>query len=80
MTVGHMRRPYRIDACAILKMRGSRTGHKHARTRLRVLTINVGVLSTDAFDELTTLATQRRWDVVMLQETGLEDGKNVQHG
>ena len=49
----------------------TRTGHKHARTRLRVLTLNVGVLSTDAYDELmTTLATQRRWDVVMLQETG----------
>ena len=49
----------------------TRTGHKHARTRLRVLTLNVGILSTDAYDELmTTLATQRRWDVVMLQETG----------
>ena len=47
------------------------TGLKHARTRLRALTLNVGILSTDAYDELmTTLATQRRWDVVMLQEIG----------
>ena len=51
--------------------KATRTGLKHARTRLRALTLNVGILSTDAYDELmTTLATQRRWDVVMWQETG----------
>ena len=59
------------DSAAPQTRQATRAGHKHARTRLRVLTLNVGILSTDAYDELmTTLATQRRWDVVMLQETG----------
>ena len=53
--------------------RGKAAGcpHNTTRKRLQVLTLNVGIFSTDAYDELMiTLATKGRWDVVMLQETG----------